>query len=143
MAIPTLGKITLTVVSGGGSSITLTTDPDTYVLEWPPRRSYFPHIGGGVKQDFGKFAVDCVVKMQSGASQWLNKSVVIAMDTNDAIKGATWRLQDFEGNDFTVSIDKWSPVVAKGMALVGLYTYELDLRVKAMSKLRGASYTGK
>jgi len=143
MPIPTRGLVTLTVISGGGSSVTLTTDPETYGLEWNKRRSVFQGISGSVTvQDFGKFAKDCVVIMQSGASQWLNKSVVTAMDANDAIKGGKWRLEDFEGNDFTVSIEKWMPVVSKGMALAGLYVYELDLRVHAMAKLRGVTYSG-
>lgn len=142
MSIPTLGTVTLTAISGGGSSVTLTTDPDTYELDWPKRRSVFQVIEDVVVQDFGKWAKDCVVKMQSGATQWLNKSVVTEMDANEAIRGGTWRLQDFEGNDFTVSIEKWAPVVSKGMAMVGLYVYELDLRVHAMSKLRGVNYTG-
>jgi len=93
-------------------------------------------------QDFGKFAKDCVVRADSGSTQWINKDVVQAMDKNEQIKGGTWQLEDFEGNDFVVSIEKWAPVMVKGMAIAGLYTYELALRVHSMTTLRGSAYMG-
>jgi len=140
--ITTLGKITLTAVTGGGNDITFTTDPSTYTIFWSKRRSSFPGLNGSVTvQDFGKFAADALIDIKSG-SQWINKSVVTDMDENDAIKGATWRLQDYEGNDFTVSIDHWKPEMVAGMAILGLYTYDLLLRVHAIAKLRGVTYTG-
>jgi len=142
MPIGTLGTITLTALTGGGNTITLTTDPTTYVIYWSKRRSSFPGLNGSVTvQDFGKFAKDALIEVKSG-SQWINKSVVADMDENDAIKGATWRLQDYEGNDFTVSIDQWKPEMAPGMALAGLYSYDLILRVHAIATLRGVTYTG-
>jgi hypothetical protein len=140
MAIPTYGGITLTALGAEGESVTLTTDPETYTLVWPNRRKRERVIGGVVTLEWPKLARDCVVHAESGQSQWLNQDVVQKMDRNDALTGETWRLVDFEGNDFVVKLFTWDPVKAKGMP--DLYEYVLELEVLTMTNLRGTEYTG-
>jgi hypothetical protein len=122
-------------------TVQLTTDPDVYEpANWPKRASEHPTIGGGrTIQEFGRFACDLEVHLASGANQYMEQSVVDSIDAMHATAGATYALTDWLGNEFTVWIRDWHPVPTR---LPSLWTYDLVLRVMAITHLRGADYSG-
>lgn len=122
-------------------NVQLTTDPSVYEpARWPKRASEHPVLGGGVViQEFGRYAKDLTVHLASGETQFLSESVVNSLDTMHATKGATYTLTDWLGNEFTVWLSKWDPVPTN---LPDLWRYDLVLRVRAITKLRGATYSG-
>ncbi len=134
MTITARGLLTL-----GG--VQFTTDPDPYEhYQWPKRMSEHPYIGGGVViQDFGVNKADLTITLGSGNSQFLERSVVLSLDTMYRTKGTTYTLTDWLGNEMTVFISEFKPTAARfGTA----YRYTMTLRVRTITKLLGASYTG-
>lgn len=127
-----------TVYLGG---VRFSTDPQPYEsYEWPKRMSEHP-VGGGkvIIQDFGTCKHDLTITLGSGQNQYLEKSVVVALDGMYRTKGATYQLTDWLGNDMTVFIAAFKPT---GTFLGTLFTYALTLRVRSISKLLGLTYTG-
>lgn len=127
-----------TVYLGG---VRFTCDPVPYeAYEWPKRMSEHPGVGGSMTwQDFGVWAKDCTLTLGSGETQMLEKTVVASLDTMYRTKGGTYALIDWLGNEFTVVIRDFRPT---GTFLGTLFRYTMTLRVTAMSKLLGATYTG-
>ncbi len=121
--------------------VRFSTDPQPYeAYEWPKRMSEHPVLGGSVIiQDFGTHAKDLTITLGSGQNQFLEQSVVTALDTMYRTKGATYQLTDWLGNDMTVFIAAFKPT---GTFLGSLFTYTLTLRVRSIAKLFGATYTG-
>lgn len=141
MSIPTTGLITIASLSPSGSTVQLDTDPEVYQRAWPRRQSVRKGaMGAGKKQDFGLWAKDMTVHLDSGKSQWLNVGTVRTLNEFKARRGATFTFADGEGNSFTVTIESFDPDQAKGMK--DLYTYTMDLQVWAITTLLGQSYTG-
>lgn len=117
-----------------------TSDPDVYEREWPKRMSEHPVLGGSVIiQDYGRFAKDLTLTLQSGEGQFLEKSLVDTLDGMAATKGATYALVDWEGTEATVFIANFDPQPTR---LGSLYRYTMTLRVRAITKLRGVAYGG-
>ncbi len=127
-----------TVYLGG---VRFSTDPQPYEsYEWPKRMSEHPVLGGKVIiQDFGTGKHDLTITLGSGQNQYLEKSVVVALDAMYRTKGATYRLTDWLGNDMTVFIAAFKPT---GTFLGTLFTYTMTLRVRAIAALFGNAYAG-
>jgi len=141
MAIMTLGAIRISGFSPSGASVRFDNDPDTYKREWPRRQSIEEGLAGAVtKQDAGRFAKDMVIRLDSGPTQWLNKSTVDILDEYAGRKGATFVFTDGEDNQFLVTIESFEADQAKGMP--ELYTYSMTLHVFGITLLRGSAYTG-
>jgi len=121
--------------------VRFSTDPQPYEsYEWPKRMSEHPVLGGSVIiQDFGTHQKDLTITLGSGQNQYLEQSVVVALDAMYRTKGATYQLTDWLGNDMTVFIAAFKPT---GTFIGTLFTYTLTLRVRAIAKLLGATYTG-
>ncbi len=133
MMLTARGTITL-------NSYQFTSDPDSYERQWPKRASEHETVGGGrTIQDFGRFAKDMLLTLQSGQNQYIEKSLVDQLDTLAGTRGATYALVDWEGTEATVFILRFDPVHAK---ISTLYRYTMTLRVVTLTKLRGASYSG-
>lgn len=120
--------------------VTFTTDPRVYEpLNWPKRASVLRGLNGAVTvQDFGVFAKDNRLRLESG-DQFLSTAVVEQLHARYRARGATYRLQDWLGNDFTVFIQEFRPVEAQ---LGGAWRYTMDLVVLRITTLLGAPYTG-
>ena len=127
-----------TVYLGG---VQFTTDPAPYeAYQWPKRMSEHPVIGGSVIiQDFGVFQKDLTIALGSGATQFLEKSVIVSLDTMFRTKGATYTLTDWLGNEMTVYVAAFQPTAT---FLGTLYTYTMTLRVRTITKLFGSTYSG-
>jgi hypothetical protein len=134
MPLPARGLLYL-----GG--VRFTCDPVPYeAYEWPKRMSEHPVIGNKVIiQDFGTCKHDLTITLGSGQNQYLEKSVVVALDAMYRTKGATYQLTDWLGNDMTVFIAQFKPT---GTFLGTLFTYTMTLRVRAIAQLLGNAYTG-
>lgn len=128
----------------------LSTDPKTYrPLVWEKRYSIHPTIGGGVVvQDFGVHAKDDVIELASGDQNPLSDDVVKALLAKWQVAGATYAFVDWLGNEFTVLILEFRPEPLKSgfdtpaNAPIHLFTYTAMLKVTAISKVLGVTYTG-
>lgn len=120
-------------------TVQLTTDPETYERQWPKRFSEHPGIAGSFTiQDFGRYAADMVIRLVSGR-QFITLAVVEALDAAFGTQGATYSFTDWLGNEFTVFIRDWKPLVT---FIDDLHTYTLELRVVSITTLFGAAYGG-
>jgi hypothetical protein len=120
--------------------VRFTTDPETYQRQWPKRASKHPGVGGSMTiQDFGRFAKDMTLTLQSGQKQLLEISAVQSLETLASTKGATYTLTDWAGNEFTVFIMDFRP---DPTFLGSLFAYTMELHVLAVTKLYGGSYSG-
>lgn len=117
-----------------------TTDPAVYERQWPKRISEHPGIGGSLTiQDFGRYAKDKVLTLQSDKNQLIEQSLVQDLDSMAGTKGASYVLTDWSGNQFTVFILTFDP---KPTFLGTLFGYTMRLRVLSISQLWGQTYTG-
>ncbi len=133
MPLPARGQVYL-----GGKQFT--TDPQVYERQWPKRVSEHPGIGGSVTiQDFGRFAKDKVLTLQSGENQVIEQTLVQDLDGMAGTKGSTYTLTDWSGNQFTVFILAFDP---KPTFLGTLFKYSMRLKVMAITQLWGQAYTG-
>jgi len=142
------------LVKGGITidGVQLNTDPATYEpANWEKRHSETMAIGGArTIQDFGTFMRDNGVRLQSGDSNPLEESVMVALHTRFRTKGATYTFTDWLGNVFTVFILEYMPVPLKkgrdgsvaGGGTLSLYTYTMELRVLVITNFFGTPYTG-
>lgn len=139
MTITTFGKVFL-----GG--VQFDTDPQVYEpLNWPKRHSIFQGINGSVTiQDFGHFAKDNMLRLSSGSTGYLNQATVKALHDRFRTKASVFTLTDWMDNEFTVFFISFTPVAT----FIGLsdsdnlFTYEMVLRVTAITKLLGIPFTG-
>ena len=139
MTIATFGKVFL-------DGVQFDTDPQIYEpTNWAKRHSITPGIGGTVTiQDFGHFAKDNMVRLSSGPTGYLNQATVIALHARFRSKALVFSLTDWMDNEYTVFIVSFRPVAT----FIGesdsdnLFTYEMELRVTAITKLFGAIFTG-
>jgi hypothetical protein len=125
------------------------TDPAVYQpLEWDKRAQVQKGVGGVVTiQDFGAYAADNVLRMQSGDSRPMEESVVASLHAKYRTKSATYTLTDWIGNTFTVFILKFSvEPIRKGRDSIGnivsLYKYQMECQVLAIVNLFGSGYGG-
>jgi len=139
---PALPPIPNTYPVGGIflDSVRFTTDPETYEpLTWKKRFSIQEAIGGKVTiQDFGVFAKDNEVRIVSGNNQFMDQATVIAFHTKWRTRGATFLLQDWMSNIFTVFLMTFPPVNFRP----NFYRYAMDCKVVAITQLWGVEYTG-
>lgn len=146
MPIPTVGGI---ILDDTPNAVTFNTDPNPYEhQQWEKRHSVHKTIGGGqVIQDFGVFATDNIVKLESGQGQFIDEVVRAALNTRWMTRGATYRFRDYLGNDFTVFIKTFMPTIFKmgagvNLAATQIYHYRMELQVVSIQKLYGVTYTG-
>lgn len=146
MPIPTVGGI---IIDDTPNAVTFNTDPNPYEhQQWEKRHSVHKTIGGGqVIQDFGVWATDNIVKLESGQGQFIDEVVRAALNTRWMTRGATYRFRDYLGNDFTVFIKTFMPTIFKmgagvNLAATQLYHYRMELQVVSIQKLYGVTYTG-
>lgn len=118
-------------------SIQFTTDPKTYTRQWPKRLTLVPTIGGNTVLDFGRLAKDIKLELVSGG-QFLDRTVVDALETRAGTLGAGYPLVDWEGTEATVVIAAFDAQEF----LPGLYDYTMTLWVRVLAKLRGVTYGG-
>lgn len=143
MTIPSYGTIVLTPIGANPlpGALTVTTDPDGYARTWPKRRSEHPGLEGTLTtQDFGRFARDCTLRLSWSTSQPLNKTAVQQLKTWEGQASSAYRLQDGEGNDWTVELVGFEERRIFGQP--DLYYGTLDLRVLTMALYLGQPYTG-
>jgi hypothetical protein len=120
-------------------SVRFTTDPSVYEPTWPKRHSIHAGLGGGVTiQDFGVTAKDQVLRLQS-SGQYLDRATIDALDTRYRTRGAVYTFTDWVGTTATVFMTIFRVIPTR---LPDLYEYELELRVVALSQLRGSAYGG-
>lgn len=133
MTVTAIGQVFL-------DGIQFTTDPRTYEPVWPKRQSIHGGLQGAVTvQDFGVFAKDQRLRLESGG-QWLTRTVVDALDARFQTRGAAYPFKDWVGTEATVFIVAFDPIDAR---LGGdLYEYRMELRVLALTKVRGVAYVG-
>ncbi len=143
MPLPSYGGA---VVLGG---TTFNTDPNPYEHQiWPKRASFHKTIGGGqVIQDFGLRQTDLVLRLGSGQGQFIDEVVRAALNTKYAVRGATYTLTDYLGNQFTVFIRNFQPTIFRmgggvSAAATQLYHYTMDLQVQSIQKLYNVTYSG-
>lgn len=117
--------------------VQFTTDPKTYERQWPKRITKVDHIGGNTVLDFGRTAKDMTLRLESGG-QYLDRSVVDALETRAGTLGGGYTFVDWEGTEATVVISAFDAQEA----LPGLYDYSMTLWVRALAKLRGVAYGG-
>lgn len=134
------------VVLGG---VQFSTDPEPYEpLKWTKRISEHMAIGGKVTfQDFGLFMKDNKLHLGSGSTRFLAENVVQSLYTLYQSFGTTFTLTDWVNNAFTVLVWYFEAVPFKVGAdqahnRVSLYTYNMELRVTAITTLLGVPYTG-
>lgn len=134
MTVPALGVVTL-----GG--IQFTTDPQIYnPMAWPKRFRVHKGLEGSVTiQDFGTFQKDNMVRLGSGATGYLEETVVESLHGFFRTRGATFTLTDWRDNEFTVFITRFEPVPT---FIASLYTYDMELQVRVITKLFGTVFTG-
>lgn len=126
-----------TVYLGG---VRFTCDPAVYERQWPKRVSVHEGLQGAVTvQDFGRFAKDMVLRLESGEQQLMERTTVAALDAMAGTRGATYTLTDWTGLECTVHIQAFE---ADPTFLGTLHRYRLSLRVLSIAKLYGATYTG-
>ena len=119
--------------------VRFTTDPKVYEPEWPKRYSVHAGLGGALTiQDFGRYAKDMVLRLQS-SGQWLDKATVNAIDARAGTKGAAYTFQDWVGTVASVFITSFKPTPTH---VPDLYEYELELHVLTLTALRGSAYGG-
>lgn len=139
MAITTFGKVFL-------DGLQFDTDPQIYEpTNWPKRHIIIPGIDGSVTiQDFGHFAKDNTVRLSSGPTGFLNQATVAALHVKFRTKAAVFSLTDWMGNEFTVFIVSFRPIATFiGLSDAdNLFTYDMELRVVAIAKLFGTTFTG-
>lgn len=141
MSIPVIGKMTIEGLSPTGAKLTWTTDPETYTIDWPRRQDIIEGLAGAVtKQDSGRVAKDLVLRLDSGNNQWLNLDFVKALEDYTARKGATFTFKDAEGNEYTVTIEDFTPYQAPGMQ--DLFRYKMEMHVFGITKRFGDTYGG-
>jgi hypothetical protein len=134
--IRTMGKVFL-------DSVQFTTDPHIS-RAWPPRRSKKAGIEGSTTfQDFGRFAKDMRLTLNSGEN-YANQAFVSAIEDRMQTRLAVYTYTDYQGLDADVVIVDFTPVAtfikdSKGV----LFTYTLTLDVVALRKLNFKTYTGK
>lgn len=140
-AIPTIGGITLTPLIPAGAALQMTTDPDSIVDAWGPRKFTEAGLeGASTTQDFGQFAVDCK-RTLGWRRQMLDVVAIRTLRSWMATTGSTYRYEDDEGNDWTVELVP--PFSANRVfGLDRLYTCTLTLHVLAMTHLYAETYTG-
>jgi len=121
-------------------NVRFTTDPETYEpLTWQKRFSINEAIGGRVTiQDFGVYAKDNTIKIASGNAQFLDQATVIAFHAKWRTRGATFQLQDWMSNIFTVFLMTFPPINFRP----NIYRYTMDCKVVAITQLWGVTYTG-
>ena len=133
----------MTLIARGSlylGGVRFTTDPGVYQRQWPKRASKHPGIGGSITiQDFGRFAKDMTLTLQSGQHQLLESSVVESLEAMASVRGATYTLTDWSGNELTVFIVDFR---ADQTFVGSLCTYAMELHVLGVTKLFGATYTG-
>lgn len=142
--IPTIGKVFLgTKVSGAFlATAQFTTDPKIQ-RNWPQRQSVHRGVQGTVTvQDFGKFAKDMVLMLES-ETNWINTSFKNYVDGLMAVRGAVYDYKDYMGTEAVVKIISFEakPTFIRDGVLV-LYEYSMELQVLALIKLDGVAYGG-
>ena len=133
MTVSALGKVYL-------NNIRFTTDPGTYTRNWPRRMSVHKGLQGAVTiQSFGRFAKDMVLQLGSGSNQWMELSLVQAIESLMAVDNGVYSFTDWIGNAFTVFILSFDP----DPTFIGtLHTYSMSLQVRSILTLHGVTYTG-
>jgi len=129
--------------------VQFSTDPEPYKpLQWAKRYSVHMGIGGAVTyQDFGIFAKDNMLHLASGATRFLEESVMLALHSRYRTKGVAFSFSDWLNNGFTVFIkdfyvDPWMKGISPSGGTISLYTYTMDLQVVSMTQFVGQAYTG-
>lgn len=129
-----------------------TTDPAIYeTYQWDKRTSAHPLILAAagtpsvVVQDFGVRTSDLMLKLGSGPN-FIDHVLFDKLHERYRAVGATYSLTDWLDNHFTVFMERFHATAFKKGRMsngdpVTLFTYELDLRVTAISLLRGQAYT--
>lgn len=133
--IKTLGKVFL-------DGLQFTTDPQI-TRTWPPRRSKLMGIGGSVtQQDFGRFAKDMRLTLNS-QNNYVNQAFVAAIEQRMLVRLSAYPYTDYQGIDADVVIVDFQPTptfIKDGLGV--LFTYTLILDVITLRKLNFATYTG-
>lgn len=133
--IRTMGKVFL-------DGVQFTTDPHI-TRSWPPRRNKKMGIEGSVTyQDFGRFAKDMRLTLNSGEN-YANQAFVSAIEDRMQERLAVYTYTDYQGIDADVVITDFQPTatfIKDGSGV--LFTYTLTLDVVALRKLNFKTYTG-
>lgn len=134
--IRTMGKVTL-------DGVQFTTDPKLQ-RSWPPRRSRLQGIMGSVtQQDFGRWAQDMRITLNSGEN-YVNQAFISSMEDRMAIRLAEFAYTDYQGTDADVVIVDFDPTptfIKDGVGV--LFTFTMVLDVMKLRKLHFKTYTGK
>lgn len=143
MSLLKLGKTFLGTKSDGAFPTAARFDTDPRInREWPIRRNRFENVGGEVThQDFGRWAVDLVLQLDS-QSNYIGREFKAYLDTKAGIRGASYDYKDYQGLEAEVVILDWKPkptFIADGIGV--LWEYQLTLQVIEMSVLDFAAYT--
>lgn len=133
MADEGCGEVTL-------GDVRFRTDPREYTpLAWPRRYSVHPVIGGkSVIQDFGVNPKDAMLTLKSGQQCTLDNDTQAALHQMYLARGASYRLTDWLGNEFTVFMTRFHPRPSQPEK----FTYEMDLQVMDVVKLSGSPFEG-
>lgn len=133
--IKTIGKVFL-------DGVQFTTDPQI-TRQWPPRRSRLLGIQGSTtQQDFGRFAKDLRLVLNS-AQNYCNQAFVDAIEQRMQTRLATYTYTDYQGTDADVVIVDFQPTptfIKDGSGV--LFTYTMTLDVTTLRKLNFKTYTG-
>lgn len=140
MALPIIGKVFL----DGGQ---FTTDPRIR-REWNPRRRRLLGIAGSAtQQDWGRFAGDMRLTLESGGN-FINHDFKAFLDGRLLVRNAKYTYTDYQGLDADVVVVNFIPVAtfyrdtsvdSRGC----LWEYTLLLDVVKLRKLDFQAYTGK
>lgn len=133
--IKTIGKVFL-------DGVQFTTDPQI-TRNWPPRRSRLLGVQGSTtQQDFGRFAKDLRLVLNS-AQNYCNQAFVDAVEQRMQTRLATYAYTDYQGIDADVVIVDFvaTPTfIRDGIGV--LFTYTMTLDVTTLRKLNFKTYTG-
>jgi len=92
-------------------------------------------------QDTGLTLLDTTIRLGSGETQVLDKATVKALTQRAFIPAAEYAFSDWLGNEFSVYIHMFHPVVRiQGMTPNGvdvLFTYDMELYITDVTKLFG------
>jgi len=136
--IPAFGRLT---IGPTGGETTFTTDPEPYEpYQWPKRHSVHPGLQGAATiQDFGVFAADRRLTLEGSFDQPMDDTVVKILDGYYRTRGATFVLDDWLGNKFTVFIAAFTH---RPHGRLAISAYRMELQVVSITNLFGSAYTG-